>query len=177
MRRSVTLLVVVVLVAAACGDDDGPAADEMPADFVADYSWIEGSVPPPFHYEYTIEIRADGASQITMIPDYPGSDVPEWTVPLDIGDSGLASVWRAVVDNGVFTRSWDEDPMPPVGGSSARVLVTADGTTVSIPRFLDSSADTAAADRIYRTIEQRVPPEVWDDLLGRRQAYEDAYEG
>src|SRR5690242_15643215 len=61
------------------------APTERPADFTASYHWAEGSLPPPFHYEYTIDVAADGTVTLTYVPDYPNEGVPEWveTVSLD----------------------------------------------------------------------------------------------
>ena len=49
-------------------DDD----EAVPADFHLVYNWAEGSLPPPYHYAYVIEVEADGAGVIRMTADYPG---------------------------------------------------------------------------------------------------------
>lgn len=177
MRRfaSTVALALIVVAFTACGDDD-PAADEVPPDLLVEYDWIEGSVPPPYHYEYVIEIDLSGASSITMIPDYPGDDVPRWYEEFTPSDTDLFTLWGVLVDEGAFRSSWAKDPEPPVGGSSARTTITSSAGDADIPRFSKSGSDQAAAERIHEAIESIVPATTWDDLLSRRQAYEDDYE-
>ncbi|HUT36408.1 MAG TPA: hypothetical protein VNE39_23175 [Planctomycetota bacterium] len=49
-----------------------------PADFGFRYDWREGSLPPPYHYEYTISVSPEGEGTIVFRPDYPEHDVPAW---------------------------------------------------------------------------------------------------
>src|SRR5581483_4503008 len=51
-----------------------------PDDFALEYRWREASLPPPYHYEYTITIKPTGHGEIVMIPDYPNVMVPHYPV-------------------------------------------------------------------------------------------------
>src|SRR5690554_3169233 len=53
----------------------------VPADFQIEYEWHEGSLPPPYHYEYTIRIGPGAQGEIVFLPDYPSDDTPVWTEP------------------------------------------------------------------------------------------------
>src|SRR4051812_20811553 len=37
---------------------------QRPADFSLTYDWRAGSMPPPFHYEYTVSISPDGEGKV-----------------------------------------------------------------------------------------------------------------
>ena len=72
ISRLVTITALLLLIAAGCTTvtPTPNSLDTRPADFNVIYEWQEGSLPPPYHYEYTITIKADGQGQIVMIPDY-----------------------------------------------------------------------------------------------------------
>ena len=59
MRR-LTLLPLALLACSLFGPK-GPDMTTRPADFSALYHWSEGSLPPPYHYEYSIYVDSSGA--------------------------------------------------------------------------------------------------------------------
>ena len=173
MRR-ITPLVLVVLLIGGCGDDDAGFDPEVrPADLAVEYSWYEGSVAPPYHYEFDIEVRADGSGTIRYRPDY-GSD-PEWVEDFTVSDADLDVLYWYMFDAGVFTSEWREDEEPPVGGSVAGMRVTAGGTEYRIPLDLADAGDREAVIPVYGHIEGLVPNEIWRDLESRRTEYMDSY--
>jgi hypothetical protein len=144
--------------------------DTRPADFNVAYDWREGSLPPPYHYEYTIMIKPDGQGQIVMIPDYPSSTTPTWTETFTVTPTALDRFYRLLVDNGLFAQGWQAEQNPPVGGSYDSLDVTAHGRQVSIPSFV-IPAQRAAADDISKAIRALVPQDAWDKLDTQRKQY------
>ncbi len=141
-----------------------------PDDFSLLYEWREGSLPPPYHYEYTITLDPAGAGQVVMVPDYPSSGVPEWTETFTVEPAAMDDLFRLLVAKGVFTEKWRAQDMPPVGGSSDSASITANGQAVTIPSFVIDQQAESAAD-IAAAIRGLVPQAIWDKLEGQRQQY------
>jgi hypothetical protein len=171
-RCAAVLAAALALIFSACGDDDGPARGSIPDDFAVEYSWYEGSVAPPYHYEFDILVARDGSGTIRFRPDY-GSD-PEWVETFAVSSDDLDSLYGLMHDRKVFTRNWREDPEPPVGGSVARMTVLADGVAYEIPTDLLGGLGDAILP-VYGEIESLVPEAIWRDLQARRDEYMDEY--
>lgn len=168
-RLSILLLVLPFLIS-ACSSVSIPA--EMPSDFAVSYYWSEGSLPPPYHNEYDIQILADGQGTIVYRPDYEGSG-PEWTESFTVSEEARQAIYDMMSDAEVLTKSWAEDDDPPVGGSYSWMDVTADGETIEVPSF---PQDATGLEAIYDAIEDLVPDEIWESLNSQQQDYVDSYE-
>ena len=174
MRRVLLLtplLTAAVLLVAACAADtvEGPP----PADFRLRYDWREGSLPPPYHYEYTITLAADGSGLISMTPDYPGEGVPVWEEPFSLSPAELDRLHDLMVEQGLLRERWRAEDSPPVGGSYAWLEVTRDGRTIEVPPFpVDGQRERATT--IFTAVEASVPQAIRDDLELRRAEYEAA---
>jgi hypothetical protein len=73
-----------------------------PNDFGVEYSWREGSLPPPYHYEYTVIIKPSSLGEIALTPDYPSTTVPKWTEYFNVEEQALNDLYRVMVENGLF---------------------------------------------------------------------------
>jgi hypothetical protein len=165
------LLAAALLLLGACAGDaaEGPP----PADFSLRYDWREGSLPPPYHYEYTIALAAGGAGTMTMVPDYPGEGVPVWEEPFTLAPEEVDRLHDLMIAEGLLRERWRAEDAPPVGGSYASLEVTRDGRTIEIPAFpVDGQRERAAA--IFAAVEAIVPAEIRADLERRRAEYEAA---
>ena len=143
---------------------------DRPADFGIEYQWREGTLPPPYHYEYSIQIAPDGTGQIVMVPDYPSPGVPIWTEPFTVGAGALDDLYALMLEKGVFSRAWPEEDDPPVGGSYDWADVRAGGQSVRLPAFV-AAGQARDVNEIFAAIRALVPAEVWDGLNARRQQY------
>jgi hypothetical protein len=156
----------------------GPAATATPivvpatrpADFTVTYAWREATLAPPYHYEYTIAVAADGTLTMTFIPDYPGPGVPTWTETVRLDAAQMDALYATLTANGLFTTKWQVTDGPPVGGSSYDLTATAAGITVEVPSYVVDDQD-AAADALSATLNALIPPAMWDDLNAQRTQY------
>lgn len=174
--RLALLFALLPLLACSLFTPETPPVDTHPADFSVLYEWYEGSMPPPYHYEYTLQVAADGAGTLTMIPDYPGEGVPVWTETFTVEPAALDALYRQLVEAGAFTTNWREEDDPPVGGSYATATLTADGETVAIPSFVIPNQGEAQ-DEIFAALEAVVPADIRADLEARRQQYMEEHGG
>ena len=67
-----------------------------PKDLTLQYDWGAGSMPPPYHYEYTIRIGPGLQGEIVFYPDYPGQGTPVWTEPFDADQEALDALYALV---------------------------------------------------------------------------------
>lgn len=141
-----------------------------PDDFGVEYEWREGSLPPPYHYEYTIIIKPSSQSKIVMTPDYPSNTVPKWIEYFKVEERGLNDLYRMMVENGLFTRKWRQLTAAPVGGSNQTLIVTAQGKRIKVEDYLVSEQQVSAK-VMYATVQALVPKEIWERLQVRRQQY------
>ena len=142
-----------------------------PADFKVVYDWQEGSLPPPYHYEYTITLEPDGQGQIVMVPDYAFSNPPTWTETFTVTPAQLDQFYRLLIDKGLFTQRWQAQADPPVGGSYDSLSITAHGKQITIPSFV-IPAQAAAAEDISAALRALVPISLWDKLTTQREKYQ-----
>jgi hypothetical protein len=145
--------------------------DTRPADFKVVYDWQEGSLPPPYHYEYTITLAPDGQGQIVMVPDYAFSNPPTWTETFTVMPAQLDHFYRLLIDKGLFTQRWQAQTDPPVGGSSDSISIIAHGKQIAIPSFVIPT-QAAAAEDISTALRALVPQGLWDKLNTQREQYQ-----
>ncbi len=150
-----------------CGES---MPQEYPTDFTLRYDWREGTVAPPYHYEYTITLDATGQGQIVYRPDYAAT--PEWTEPFTVGSDLVQNIYSLMLQQAVFSASWEQENPPPVGGSNAWLETTASGKTYRVPAEL-IPAQSKRIEPVYTAIEQLVPAAIWQQLSAQRQQYID----
>jgi hypothetical protein len=145
-----------------------------PADFSLEYEWEKGTVPPPYHYEYTIRMGPGSQGEVVFRPDYSRHNPPVWRETFSVSDEMSSELYSLMVEKGVFSTSWRGMDPPPVGGSLERLKVTADGMQFSVPSNIIPEQAKAIRD-VYRTIRSMVPETVWAKLMALRKDYEQNY--
>ena len=141
-----------------------------PDDFTVEYEWREGSLPAPYHYEYTVIIKPSSQSKIVLTPDYASITVPKWTEYFKVEEHGLNDLYRVMVENGLFTRKWRQLAAEPVGGSNQTLVVTAQGKRIKVEDYVVSEQQVSAK-VMYAAVQALVPKEIWERLEARRQQY------
>ncbi len=153
-------------VLAACSSKN---AAGMPEDFSVTYDWVEGSVPPPYHYEYTIKLGPGTNGEMSLTPDYPGDGVPMWSESFTVEGKTLPALYDLMQKKGVFDREWKTMEDPPVGGSTRSMAVTSAGKTYQIPALAE---EEGALQEIYDAIEATVPENSRANLLAKYLTYQ-----
>jgi hypothetical protein len=175
--RLITITSLLLLVATGCAavNPTPNPLDKRPADFAVTYEWQEGSLPPPYHYEYTIKIKPDGQGEIVMLPDYDTDATPYWIENFTVTPAALDQLYRLLIDQGLFTQRWQALSDPPVGGGYDFLRVTAHDRQIDIPPFV-IPAQAAAAEAIGAAVRALVPQNMWDKLNAQREQYVRDYE-
>ncbi len=144
-----------------------------PPDFAVAYAWLEGSVPPPYHYEYTIRVEPAGDCQIVFYPDYPAHDPPRWVEAFPVSDAMMDELHALIVRHGLLHKQWPVSQNEAVGGSQEWLEIVADGEAVRLPSRASTDEDVKA---VYAFIRGLVPKATWTDLMSRREQFERDYE-
>lgn len=174
MRRWLSALAgLLLLTLTGCGMSGMPA--QRPADFAVAYDWREGSLPPPYYYEYSITLSADGQCELIMVPSYPASDVPRWQERFQVSEADRDRLYQQLLELGLFTQSWREATELRVGGSTEWMTVVANGTQVKIPSQVIERQQTSATE-IYAAVKAIVPPEIWARLQDQLKQYQEAHQ-
>ncbi|TDV53911.1 hypothetical protein [Actinophytocola oryzae] len=164
MAMRAVLLVLLLVVAGCATERPGtPSADDtvMPADFAGSVTYANGTVAPPYHYEWRLTFD-DTTAAIEWTPGYDRSTTP-WRETVDITADQRATLFGVLRDLGVFDLdAAGDDGM--VGGPTGGVEVTSDGRTYD-PGTLGLSKDSATLlDGVVDAVHDLAPAEVWDGL-------------
>jgi hypothetical protein len=152
-------------------DNDGATAlIARPDDFSLRYEWREGSIPPPYHYEYSISIKPDGRGQVVMVPDYHSDQVPIWTETFRLQPTELDALYASLTEQGLFRQVWQAPHRLPVGSSSQTLVIVAQGKSIVLPDYVVPE-QAPAAKAIYATVIELVPKSIWTELYARRAEY------
>lgn len=166
--RLATTVIAAALLAllAGCGEGDDDTTT-TPPDFAITVDHADGSVPPPHHAVWRLEVDDTGQGVLVYTPDYPSSDVPTWRAEFDVAATAIDDLYAALRRHdllGELEPASDE----PVGGPVETAALTADGKTREIPAFTEAGAPLAP---LEREIHALVPGRVWRDFEERRDAY------
>ena len=156
-------LFFVVVAGCASGALPNGFMDTRPDDFDVLYEWREGSLPPPYHYEYQIHVAASGSAEITLTPDYPANNVPRWTETFTIPASQLDALYRRMLQLGLLSTAWRTDTHASIGGSSESMTVRAQGRQIELPVFV-GPVHAPRASEMYSALRALVPDALWDKL-------------
>lgn len=142
------------------------AADEFELEFSVD----NGSVPPPYRRETTIQIDRDGQGRYTRLHGYDRQQPGQHFEAEFVLDSATRREFVAQVRRlGVFDRPWREQSRPPVGGSSVSLSLRVAEQSLRLP------AHPLPEQRVWvdplRTLVQALVPA---DVLAARAAWEAA---
>jgi len=143
-----------------------------PHDFSVRYKWIEGSLPPPYHYEYEICIGPGVSGEIVFYPDYPIENPPVWTETFSVDDRALDELYALIMERELFTKKWTEIEDPPVGSHLEWLEVVAYRDHILVPSVIEESEIVNDA---YSMIRSLVPAWIWSKLMRQRDQYKVEY--
>jgi len=164
-------LVLLLLTLIGCGMSSMPA--QRPDDFAVAYDWREGSLPPPYYYEYTITLTAKGNCEVIMVPGrYGAAEAPQWRELFQVPDADRDRLYQQFLELGLWTQSWREPNERNVGGSTFWMTVVANGRQVKLPaQVVDSQEESA--EQISAAVHAIIPPEIWNKLQDQLKQYQE----
>lgn len=171
MSPRLVLTALLFLVSACASTDPGtPTADEqvMPADFAGTVNYANGTVAPPYHYEWSVRFD-ESSAVVEWRPGYSESIQP-WRETVDITDDQRSKLYGRLREIGVFDLGQAKDD-GLVGGPGGSVEVTAGGRAYD-PGTLGSSEDSV---RVLRdaadAVKELVPADVWSAMRTKQDEW------
>jgi hypothetical protein len=140
------------------------------------YTWRAGSVPPPYHYSYTIALGPGARGQMWLRPAYEGGSDPVYTEKFAVAPAAMQKLRATMISRGVFSRKWEEaGPRErPVGGPTESLKVSASGREWSLPTFPQGEGADEDAQAVRAAVNAVVPAKTRARLMAKRDAYEKA---
>lgn len=171
MSPRFVLIALLFLVSACASTDPGePTADErvMPADFAGTVNYANGTVAPPYHYEWSVRFD-ESSAVVEWRPGY-SSDVEPWRETVDITEDQRATLYGRLRELGVFDMGQAKDD-GLVGGPGGSIEVTAGGRAYD-PGSLGSSEDSVRVLKdVADAVAKLVPADVWSALRAKQDAW------
>lgn len=171
MFPRVVLLTLLFLVSACASANPGrPTADEqvMPADFAGAVDYANGTVAPPYHYEW--RVRFDESSAVVeWRPGYEETVEP-WRETVEITADQRSQLYGRLREIGVFDMAKAKDD-GMVGGPGGSIEVTAGGRMYD-PGSLGSSEDSVRVLKdVADAVRELVPADVWSALQDKQDEW------
>jgi hypothetical protein len=186
MRRYLVTVLAVASLVAGCartepGDPSATAspratagpAETMPADFAATVDYGNGSVPPPYHYEWRLRVTESGA-ELGWRPGYE-KDAPVWTETVPADQAGRERFYDRLRSAGGLDPAPSADEPGSSGGSSGSVEATAGGETYETGQLSTSGAGQDVLDEVKAAADELVPAEVWDRMRDKQDTWAEQF--
>ncbi|MDQ3790417.1 MAG: hypothetical protein M3422_24665 [Actinomycetota bacterium] len=165
------VLVVALVLLAGCGVDRKAADQGMPDDFVGEVSYSNGSLPPPYHYEWRVEFDT-GTARLEWTPGYEDADT--WTETVGLDEDTRRRLYDRLDATGLFEFENSDDGM--VGGPTA--WATFEGTPDGhhdTGTLGTSEAGQDMRDELVAATEQLFPADVWAEMERKQSEWEERH--
>lgn len=140
--------------------------------FTIRYEYSNGSLPPPYHFEYTLFIRVQKSTgEIRFFPDYAGKDTPCWEKTFPIQADKLQTLLDLIRQKQVLCKTWIRPEQLIVGGSQQWLVINTNQGDFNVPTQLNPE-DAERMEEIYQSIKPLVPDEIWQKVKTLHQEYE-----
>lgn len=132
------------------------------------YTYRNGTMPPPHHYEFAIRLEPGKPPLYEFRPGYPGmgQGIQVWKATFPFSEAQRQALYRKLLALGL-NRRWQALDQPPVGGGYSTLAITEGGRTSKVPSF---ARDAASAEKIFKTVEAIVPPALVKKQMARYEA-------
>ena len=168
----VRVLLVALVLLAGCGvaaQAGQPRGDGgMPADFVGEISYGNGSVAPPYHYEWRVEFDTSTA-RLVWTPGYETTE--EWTETVDLGTAERQRLYDRIEKTGLFEFENSDDGM--VGGATGRATFGRPPNVFHDTGTLGTSeAGQDMLDELVAATRATFPDHVWSEMERKQGEWE-----
>jgi hypothetical protein len=163
MRRIAMLvgLLVAFGLGVACSSSEAAAPERVPDDFGGTLTYRNGTVPPPYHYEWTLEVTGTDAV-IRWRPGYDDSVEP-WVTTVPLGAAGREKLYAGLRNAGAFSDFDDETDEGLAGGSTGRIMFT-----VAERKYESSLGHNKDSGRLlgdlHDAVTAAIPESVWQEF-------------
>jgi len=150
---------------------------ETPEDFSVIFSWDTGSLPPQYHYSYTITVGPSPQGEFVYRPGYDEQDRTHlWAADFVLTQGELDTLYASLKDLGMMRSRWNTGRRL-IGGSNTEMVITAYGKEFRVPSVSElKDQDRSRAEDAMEVVRDSVPQDIWEEMEARQQAYEKSFE-
>lgn len=169
MRRSLAGVAALSVLVSACAVPGTPVsgANGMPDDFSGTIVYRNGSVPPPYHYEWRLRFTETSA-ELTWRAGYD-EDAPLWKASEPIDRADRERLYQRLREAGGF----DEVPGTDsgmAGGPTGSVELLAGGREYAPGVLGENEESQDLLEEVEDAATDLLPPEVWTEMRDRQDA-------
>jgi len=141
------------------------------------YYYNAGSLPPPYHYHYTISISKDGQGELLHTTGYTDKEKNTSKHNFNLSDKELKVLIKAVKESEVLKSDIKQRPGEeiPDGGHSDELTFysqTGETKTGNIIKLVPSYPDLKyeeTLNKLYSVIIKCVPDDIWNKVNAREE--------
>lgn len=131
------------------------------------YYYNVGSLPPPYHYSYTIAITNSGVVDFEYLSGYVKTDSNVKKFNFTLSSSELKSLKKAVKESNILNLDIGmrpNDEIPDGGHSESLEVFDRDGEKISsVPSYPELKYQKKL-DKLYKSIQSCVPENIWNEV-------------
>lgn len=132
-----------------------------------EYYFNIGSLPPPYHYSYTIKITNDGIVDFEYLSGYVKTDSNLKKFNFTLSSTDLKSLKKAVKESNVINLKIEMRPneeIPDGGHSESISFYNKDGEIISSVTSYPEKKYEKILDKLYIAIQKCVPENIWNEV-------------
>lgn len=150
---------------------------ETPEDFSVVFSWDTGSLPPQYHYSYTITVGTGPQGEFVYQPGYDEQDRTNmWVADFVLTQVELDTLFASLKELGMMRSRWNTGRRL-IGGSNTEMVITAFGKEYRVPSLAEvREEDRTRVEEAMEAILEAVPQDIWEEMEARQQVYEENFE-
>ncbi len=186
--KTTLLFVILFSISFSCSDkkitENGNSGNdkEKQTDWsTIEYFYREGSVPPPYYYEYKIVINSDGSGNLNYQFDYSRENQPPLQYTLTFGNDQMKNLNEALAESKVLETEIKAlpDSLHPIGGYVQRINVIIVDPNPGLdqpPRVIETpyfpeEEFVAGLNNLYGVINKMVPEKIWNEISSKEAEY------
>jgi hypothetical protein len=139
------------------------------------YHFNSGSLPPPYHYSYTISVNIDGKGELVYISGYQEKDKTNIGHPFELNNEKLEALKNAVKESDILNLDIKSRPSGeiPDGGHSESLefyVYKDDNNELTLIKSIVTYPELkyeGLLDKLYKVIQNSVPEDIWNEVKSK----------
>lgn len=144
-----------------------------------EYYFNVGSLPPQYHYSYTITINSEGKGELVYIRGYKEKDKTYIGHPFELDNNKLESLKNAVKESDVLSleiKSRPNEQIPDGGHSDGLKIFGLDSSNPAdelavlktVPSYPELKYENTL-NKLYKVIQNSVPEDLWNEVKSPKE--------
>ena len=130
------------------------------------YSYNAGSLPPPYHYSYTITVNSNGTAELLYTGGYQSDGKNTQKYSVDVSKANLNKLKNEIKESDILNidiKSRPNDEIPDGGHSDDLKIFNNNDVINTVPNYPELKYESTL-NKLYKTIINCVPDEIWNEV-------------